>query len=58
MFFEETKHQTELLKPSTRSLRAAERRVADYCSIRATMREMNRRLTLDEEFDAVTPMNG
>lgn len=58
MFFEETKHQTELLKPSTQSLRAAERRVADYCSIRSTMREMNRRLTLDEEFDAVTPMHG
>lgn len=58
MFFEETQPRTELPKPNTQSLRTAERRVADYCSIRATMREMNRRFALDEEFDAVTPMNG
>lgn len=58
MFFENTRQKAELPKQKTKSLRAAERRVADYCSIRETMSEVNRRLALDDDLDAVTPMYG
>lgn len=58
MFFEDRSRRSDRRKKRPRSGRTAERPVAHYCSIRATMREVNRRLALDEEFDSVTPMNG
>ncbi|SDR13934.1 hypothetical protein [Halopelagius longus] len=58
MLFDEPERRIELPKRRSRPLLSAERRVADYCSIRATMREVNRHLTLDDEIESMMPMHG